>query len=504
MKQGMHNAKFDKKATGGIHKEQFREYEHKEYGNYVNESLTHENVYQGNSDWNSSIQRALEITAETTGKKVRDNVVVVNSMVETVPSSWPKEAVIEYFERQDNMLKELYQEQGVNVNEWYLSSVIHFDETNPHRTFTIIPMQTQEDGSEKLCNKQVVNQYFLQQSSFRGWDVYQEFAQEHPELEQMEEPDRTNKREHLNDLEYKIEQTERELEYKQQQSQELEQQQEQQRQQQQMELEQQQQQQMELQQALEGLQRMVEEHERNIEQYEKVETQVQHWFDSYHVVQQVHEIEPIQLREPQTVSLHENMNPFSQTHDYVPKEEYDKAIELAKEQVKEANNAIRQANQAITAVNEDNKHNYEVERANTSLKARNEALEAEIAKYEHEDVNALNKSLTQENEALRAENEQILQSKEQLEQQCSALIDHTVKQEQQLEQQQHEINHLSNVLEKVVNFLDNYIQPMVNFPVIGKMLEVFTSKEKETIENHRDIDNVEEREIDSYDRGYER
>ena len=207
MKFGMHNEKYNRASAGGIRKEQWRLYEHGKYANDVDTSKSHLNEYDGVKNWQEKYLEAIKLTEETNGKKCRKDTVVVNSIVETVPESWGKDKALEYFQEQDKMIKAFLKEKGVE-EKWLLSSVKHFDETNPHRTFTFIPVK-----DNKLQNKNIVNQNFLQQLQSRGWEVYQNFQKKYPELEELEKYEVGSKAKHKTELEYKTEKLEKKVEH---------------------------------------------------------------------------------------------------------------------------------------------------------------------------------------------------------------------------------------------------------------------------------------------------
>ena len=198
MKFGMHNEKYNRMAAGGIMKEQMRQYKHCDYANDVDTDKCHLNHYDGNLKWDSVFKEAISVTESTIGKKVRKDTVIVNSIVEAVPKSWNRGKVSEYFKKQDDMIHQLLQEKGIE-DKWHLSSIIHFDETTPHRTFTFVPVK---DG--KLQNKNIVNKSFLAELQKRGWSVYQDFAMDNPSLEKMDIYENGSKAEHKNELQYKL------------------------------------------------------------------------------------------------------------------------------------------------------------------------------------------------------------------------------------------------------------------------------------------------------------
>ena len=198
MKFGMHNEKYSRMASGGIMKEQMRQYKHNEYANDVDTDKSHLNQYDGNLKWDSVFKDAISVTESTIGKKVRKDTVILNSIVEAVPKSWSRGKVLEYFKKQDDMIHQLLQEKGIE-DKWHLSSIIHFDETTPHRTFTFVPVK---DG--KLQNKNIVNKSFLAELQKRGWSVYQDFAMDNPSLEKMDIYENGSKAEHKHELQYKL------------------------------------------------------------------------------------------------------------------------------------------------------------------------------------------------------------------------------------------------------------------------------------------------------------
>ena len=256
------------------------------------------------------------------------------------------------------------------------------------------------------------------------------------------------------------------------------------------------------------MQQLIRLQEQEIERNEEVTTKVESWFDTYHHVQEVKEIEPLQVNtQVETYTLHEK-GFMSPTHEYVLKEDFDKAIESMSQQVEQANKAVERVNEAVRDVNRDNQHNYEVERANVSLSARNEALERENEKYALEDVNSLNKSLEAEKGQLQQEldkaNSQIQELK-----QANATLD------QENSQLLEKNNHLENVVQHVVNAILDVLEPIADFPVIDTICEklseyTYSSKDldkelttvKEAEAYHKHEQSIVEREI-PYDRGYD-
>ncbi|WP_292474495.1 hypothetical protein [Methanosphaera sp.] len=228
-----------------------------------------------------------------------------------------------------------------------------------------------------------------------------------------------------------------------------------------------------MQQQQEAMQQLIRLQEQEIERNEEVTTKVESWFGA-HQIQQVKEIEPLQVQEQvNVVTLHEG-GIFSPTHEYVLKEDYDKALENASKQVEQANKAVEHVNEAIRDVNRDNQHNYEVERANISLMARNEVLERYVAKYELEDVNSLNKSLEAEKGQLqqelnkaKVEIQELNQANKELEQENDNLV--------------HQNNILKDTLEKIVEFIDKALQPVIENPIIATLCSYLTREQEETV-----------------------
>ena len=205
-----HNEKYKTTDVGGIHKEQFREMsDESKYRNNVNAELSDQNVYQSLSnngtDWFARIKEAKQSTESITGRSLRKDAVVLCSTVESVPQTWPQEASTDYFKAKAEWYGTyLHQKAGVDEGSM-LSLVIHFDETTPHATYSWLP---QKDG--RLQAKNVLTKSFLQdlQKDSQEYTLkwIDSYNQTHPDnqIEPLERSGQMEKRQHLNELDYKV------------------------------------------------------------------------------------------------------------------------------------------------------------------------------------------------------------------------------------------------------------------------------------------------------------
>ena len=208
MQFNSHIEKYKASDAGGIHAEQYREYKNSSrYHNNVDPTRTDLNVVHEYQDWKSAIRTAQQRQEQLTGKAVRKDAVVLCSSVQSVPASWGREAAMDYFQAYEgfmlNFLNAHGCDQGVS-----LSAITHYDEDNPHQTYTWMPLK---DG--KFKNKEIMNKQFLRDLQKEGWEHYQTWALQHPELEQLEPYQEGGKRVHKSELEFK-QQTLNEIEQK--------------------------------------------------------------------------------------------------------------------------------------------------------------------------------------------------------------------------------------------------------------------------------------------------
>lgn len=211
MKFGVHNAKFasaGSKGFGGVEKEQKRLNEYKPYKNDVNPELSYLNVYKNREgSWRARYRELKKIHESNSKRKLRKDAAVVCSTIQTVPPSWPREAVNAYFERFDAFMRDYLYRYGVDADLCFLSSATHFDETSPHHTYVWAPFK---EG--KYQCKYIVTPTFLRNLQKETYEMYLQFAKEHPELEVLEEYREGADAKHLDELEYKLKRSSARLE----------------------------------------------------------------------------------------------------------------------------------------------------------------------------------------------------------------------------------------------------------------------------------------------------
>lgn len=200
MQYNAHIEKYKASDAGGIHAEQYREYrDTSRYHNNVDLSRTDLNVIHEFQPWKTAIRAAQQHQQQLTGKAVRKDAVVLCSSVQSVPASWGREAAMDYFQAYEGFMLSFLSTHGCDQGV-SLSAVTHYDEDNPHQTYTWMPLK---DG--KFKNKEIMNRKFLQDLQKEGWEHYQAWALQHPELERIEPYQEGGKRVHKSELEFKQE-----------------------------------------------------------------------------------------------------------------------------------------------------------------------------------------------------------------------------------------------------------------------------------------------------------
>ena len=209
MQYNCHVEKYHYGDIGGIEKEQFREYKDKEkYKNYVDHDKTKMNIYHRYHDqkWIQTIKAAQEVHLQTVGKAIRKDAVVFDSIVQSVPASWDYDLANQYFLENEEFLKDFLIRKGVDPNS-FLSSVTHWDEKNPHQTFTFMPIK-----NGKFDNSKIMNRDFLRDLQKEGFEFYQKFSDRHPNLEKLDAYLEDSGKKHLSEVEYKLSKTTKLLE----------------------------------------------------------------------------------------------------------------------------------------------------------------------------------------------------------------------------------------------------------------------------------------------------
>lgn len=229
MQYNFHNEKFKLSDVGGIHREQFREYNNPEqYKNEVDSVRTQNNAYieltENGRDWFSHIKVAKESTTEITGRAVRKDAVVLCSTVESVPPTWDDSTCREYFYEKARWYEKYLQEKGGVDKDCMLSVCVHLDESTPHATYVWVP---EKDG--KLQAKNILTRDFLKglqtNSQEFTFDWIRQFEEkQNISLEHLEPIESGSQKQHLSEAEYKKEQIRTRVEELQQQHQEVQQQ----------------------------------------------------------------------------------------------------------------------------------------------------------------------------------------------------------------------------------------------------------------------------------------
>ena len=198
MQFNSHIEKYKASDAGGIHAEQYREYkDSSRYHNNVDPARTDLNVVHEYQDWQTAIRTAQQHQRQLTAKAVRKDAVVLCSSVQSVPASWGREAAMDYFQAYEGFMVNFLSAHGCDEGV-SLSAITHYDEDNPHQTYTWMPLK---DGRFK--NKEIMNKQFLRDLQKEGWEHYQTWALQHPELEPLEPYQEGGKRIHKSELEFK-------------------------------------------------------------------------------------------------------------------------------------------------------------------------------------------------------------------------------------------------------------------------------------------------------------
>ncbi|SDI88828.1 Plasmid recombination enzyme [Pseudobutyrivibrio sp. 49] len=133
----------------------------------------------------------------------KDAVVCIDGLYTASPEFFEgktKEECMEYFK---DCLEYHEKTYGVTIN-----AVIHFDEATPHMHCQSVPLVEREDGSFKLCAKELmgnIKQYHQRQNEFHE-EVGLKYG-----LERGQVQDREERREHLDTLEFKTQEKTKEL-----------------------------------------------------------------------------------------------------------------------------------------------------------------------------------------------------------------------------------------------------------------------------------------------------
>lgn len=198
-----HIKNFPKRAAINILREQYREL--KDYLNDVKKELSNKNIYDcDRQKVMDDIQKAIEITEQNDGKKIRKDRAVLCSVAMSVPSSWDDISEQKYYEMQKKVLQNLLKKRGC---ESEIHVVIHRDEGReidgiytPHRhaTMTFVPLK---DG-KTLNRKAIITPSFLKEMQSKMYDEYVQFSSERPHLEVMNPP-KGRGRTHKSEVEYK-------------------------------------------------------------------------------------------------------------------------------------------------------------------------------------------------------------------------------------------------------------------------------------------------------------
>lgn len=210
MKQGCNMSKFKRSDVGGIQKEQKRMYaDVSKYNNDVIPELSENNVvieHQEENNWVKCAAEKIKKHQKLTGKSIRKDAVIMCSIVETVPASWGKELTDEYFDMQHNIKFELLKKYGLD-DQVKLSSITHYDETNPHRTDTFMPIHEGQFNFKSICKRS-----FYQELGKATWNAYKEFEKTHELPEKLEEPEWGSGKQRKKEQDYKAEKIEKKVE----------------------------------------------------------------------------------------------------------------------------------------------------------------------------------------------------------------------------------------------------------------------------------------------------
>ena len=142
-------------VCGGLEREHNREESEREkyedkFSPGIDWDKTNENIYLiKNKDWKIKIKE--EIKKHGIEKYRKDSVMMIDSLYTTSPETmkkWDKETLESYFVDCLNFHERHY---GVVLN-----AVIHMDESNPHLHVDSVPLVRKEDGTWKLCAKDLI------------------------------------------------------------------------------------------------------------------------------------------------------------------------------------------------------------------------------------------------------------------------------------------------------------------------------------------------------------
>lgn len=211
MKVGCSIQKYKAQDIGAIEKEQKRLYTFSKYENDVNLDKSYLNVIESVDSWKDTI-KDFKSLAQENGQKFKSGKnapVELLSFIESVPNSWGRDKVIEYFEESAKLKENLLKEYGL-AEGTHISHIIHFDETNPHCTDEFIPIK---DG--RFNAKELVSLDFTRRFQKELYSHYQDFATRNPELEVMEQPEfnaKETQKKRKEELDFKIKVKEKYLE----------------------------------------------------------------------------------------------------------------------------------------------------------------------------------------------------------------------------------------------------------------------------------------------------
>lgn len=143
--------------------------------------------------------RKAERAHEASGRKVRKDAVRMFSTVTSFPKSWPDWAVAELAKELYDAHTEILESAGMDAS-YRLGYAIHFDEKSPHMHEYDCPFK---DG--RLNCKAVLSKTTLTKFHEREWEVYEAFAERHPELEKMASYTHGSERKHMGTQAFKAE-----------------------------------------------------------------------------------------------------------------------------------------------------------------------------------------------------------------------------------------------------------------------------------------------------------
>ncbi len=135
---------------------------------------------------------------------------------------------------------------------------------------------------------------------------------------------------------------------------------------------------------------------------------------------------------------------------------------------------LEAAKEAVSALNAQNEYISQLEHANASLAWQNRVNERYIEKYEQVDINQENKDLWSQNRQLTAELDNRTEQYNELVNNYNDLLD-------QSNDLANENSRLKDVVNKVVRFLEDVLQPLADFPIIGNLFNSLSDEEQETV-----------------------